>query len=254
MGQNRAHSNEGKILKIKFEYHEISTKPTECSYLHLSLHPPQAEPYNSSSPFLLALGLNACGSNRYLSFDFSYQERRLPWKRLIRLPANMGSVVDVMREIGLEPPPSKRSSHEVKVEIHPNNTYSVWVDRRAVVWQGDLHADWDFIGEEAMVKIVRIQPERYREVLLKPNELTETNQKVSIDGETLTLTGKDRESLDAFYASNYLQSIRNLHRQESAHTFTPSQLPQPYLLPNLKAVSLTFTELHPSFSLTSISI
>jgi len=84
----------------------------------------------------------------------------------------MGSVVDVMREIGLEPPPSKRSSHEVKVEVHPNNTYSVWVDRRAVVWQGDLHAEWDFIGEEAMVKVVRVQPERYREVRLKANELT----------------------------------------------------------------------------------
>ena len=223
MAQDRAHTNEGKSLIIKFEYHENQKKPTECSSLHLSLHPPQAEPYTSSGPSLLTLGLNACGSNRYLSFDFSYQSRRLPWRRLIRLPASLASVVDAMREIGLEPPPSKRSSsHEVKVEIHPNNTYSVWVDRRAVVWLGDMNADWDFIGEEAMTKVVRVETEGYREVRLKANELTQTNQKVSIVGQTLTLTGKDRESLDAFYASNYLQSIRNLHRQESAHTFAPS--------------------------------
>ena len=133
-----------------------------------------------------------------------------------------------MKEIGIESPPpaaSKRSRHEVNVEIHPNNTYSVWVDRKVVVWQGDLHADWDFIGEEAMTKDVRVQPVGYREVILKANKLTESNQKVSIDGKTFTLTGKDRDTLDAFYASNYLQSIRNLHRQESAHTFAPSQLP-----------------------------
>lgn len=226
MAQHRAHTNEGKTLRIRFEYHENPKMPTECSSLHLSLHPPQAEPYNSSSPFLLTLGLNACGSNRYLSFDFTSQGRVLPWRRVIRLPSNIGSVADVMKEIGLEPPPvSKRSSHEVRVEIHPNNTYSVWVDRRAVVLLGDLHADWDFLGEEAMTKVVRVQSQEYREVILDANKLTETNQKVAIDGQTFTLTGKDRDTLDAFYASNYLQSIRNLHRQESAHTFAPSQLP-----------------------------
>jgi hypothetical protein len=225
MAQDRAHTNEGKTLMIKFEYHENPKKPTECSYLYLSLHPPMVEPYNSSSPSLLSLGLNACGSNRYLSFDFSYQGRVLPWRRVIRLPCNIGSVVDVMKEIGLEPPVTKRSTHEVKVEIHPNNTYSVWVDRRAVVWLGDLHADWDFLGEEAMTKVVRVESQGYREVRLDANWLTETNQKVAIDGQTFTLTGKERDTLDAFYASNYLQSIRNLHRQESAHTFAPSQLP-----------------------------
>jgi hypothetical protein len=74
-----------------------------------------------------------------------------------------------MKEIGFEPPVSKRSSHEVKVEIHPNNTYSVWFDRRAVVWLGDLHADWDFLGEEAMTKVVRVESQGYREVRLNAN-------------------------------------------------------------------------------------
>jgi hypothetical protein len=169
MAQDRAHTNEGKTLMIKFEYHENPKKPTECSYLYLFLHPPMVEPYNSSSPSLLSLGLNACGSNRYLSFDFSYQGRVLPWRRVIRLPCNIGSVVDVMKEIGLEPPVTKRSTHEVKVEIHPNNTYSFWVDRRAVVWLGDLHADWDFLGEEAMTKVVRVESQGYREVRLDAN-------------------------------------------------------------------------------------
>jgi hypothetical protein len=130
-----------------------------------------------------------------------------------------------MKEIGIEPSVSKRSSHEVKVEIHPNNTYSVWVDRRTAVWLGDLNADWDFLGEEAMTKVMRVESQGYREVRLNADKLTETNQKVAIDGQTFTLTGKDRDAVDAFYASNYLQSIRNLHRQESAHTFAPSQLP-----------------------------
>jgi hypothetical protein len=74
-----------------------------------------------------------------------------------------------MKEIGLEPPVTKRSTHEVKVEIHPNNTYSFWVDRRAVVWLGDLHADWDFLGEEAMTKVVRVESQGYREVRLDAN-------------------------------------------------------------------------------------
>jgi hypothetical protein len=202
MTQDRAHTNEEKTLRIKFEYHENPKRPTECSNLHISLHPPQADPYNSSDPFLMSLGLNACGSNRYLSFDISYQGRVLPWRRVIRLPTNIGSVIDVMKDIGLEPPPpvSKRSRHEVIVDIHPNSTYSVWLDRKAVVWQGDLQADWDFLGEEAMIKVVRVQPEGYREVRLKANKLAETNQKVAIDGQEFTLTGKDRDSLDAFYA------------------------------------------------------
>ena len=105
-----------------------------------------------------------------------------------------------MKQIGLEPPVSKNSTHEVIVKIHPNNTYSVWVDRKAEVWQGDLYADWDFLGEETFAKVERVKPQGYQEVKSNANKLTETNQKEAIDDQTFTQTCQNSESLDDFYS------------------------------------------------------
>ena len=105
-----------------------------------------------------------------------------------------------MKQIGLEPPVSKNSTHEVRVKIHPNNTYSVWVDRKAEVWQGDLYTDWDFLGEETFAKVERVKPQICQEVKSSLNNPTENNQKEAIDDQTFTQTCQNSEILDDFYS------------------------------------------------------
>ena len=143
MKNGEVYSNEGKTFQIEFSYHERDDLPTECSTLHFSLLSPQTEKYTAMSPFLLSLGLNACGSSRYLNFDYTYQGKVYPWSHNVRLPLNLEPIREALQDLKEEiPEPRETSSHVVKVEIHSNNTYNVYIDDESVVHIGNIFEDW----------------------------------------------------------------------------------------------------------------
>ena len=57
----------------------------------------------------------------------------------MRLPASLASVRKFMENKEYEAPEkSLQNSHTIRVKIHPNNTYQVWIDKEMVVIMGDL--------------------------------------------------------------------------------------------------------------------
>lgn len=119
-------SNVGKDLVLQFTIKHEQQLDCGGGYIKVLKTPLDQEKFNGDSDYSIMFGPDICGTGtRRIHLIFNYKGKNLLWKKDVKCETD-------------------QLTHEYRVVVHPDNTYSVSVDgeQRA---SGKLEEDWDFL-------------------------------------------------------------------------------------------------------------
>jgi len=91
----------------------------QCSKLYVELLENSEGKYESAVK-IMRMGFDMCGVQRQVNIDFTYKGKIVQWKKYMRVPLELSSILDLIDE---EEYVERKDQHTMTFTLYPNNTY-----------------------------------------------------------------------------------------------------------------------------------